>query len=58
MAADNPLVTADVYDVNRFPTLRERYDVMSVPCLVVDDGTGESVSFGKKGLSEILALVG
>ena len=58
MAADNPLVTADVYDVNRFPALRERYDVMSVPCLVVDDGTGERVSFGKKGLSEILTLVG
>ncbi|KUH59448.1 thioredoxin reductase [Tractidigestivibacter scatoligenes] len=58
MAADNPLVTANVYDVNRFPELRERYDVMSVPCLVIDDGTGERVSFGKKGLSEILALVG
>lgn len=58
MAADNPLVTANVYDVNRFPALRERYDVMSVPCLVIDDGTGERVSFGKKGLSEILALVG
>lgn len=57
IAADNPLVTADVYDVNRFPALRERYDVMSVPCLVVDDGTGERVSFGKKGLSEVLALV-
>lgn len=58
MAADNPLVTANVYDVNRFPELRERYDVMSVPCLVIDDGTGERVSLGKKGLSEILALVG
>ncbi|MCI7438041.1 MAG: FAD-dependent oxidoreductase [Coriobacteriaceae bacterium] len=57
IAADNPLVTADVYDVNRFPALRERHDVMSVPCLVVDDGTGERVSFGKKGLSEVLALV-
>ena len=58
MAADNPQVTADVYDVNRFPALRERYDVMSVPCLVVDDGEGERVSFGKKGLSQILELVG
>lgn len=58
MAADNPLVTADVYDVNRFPDLRERYSVMSVPCLVVEDGEGERVSFGKKGLSEILSIVG
>ncbi|MCC6098450.1 MAG: FAD-dependent oxidoreductase [Coriobacteriaceae bacterium] len=58
MAADNPQVTADVYDVNRFPTLRERYDVMSVPCLVVEDGSGERVTFGKKGLSQILDLVG
>ena len=58
VAADNPQVTADVYDINHFPDLRERYDVMSVPCLVLrrEDGS-EQVTFGKKGLSEVLALV-
>ena len=58
IAADNSRVTADVYDINHFAALRERYDVMSVPCLVVGraDGT-EQVTFGKKGLAEVLALL-
>ncbi|WP_077598573.1 FAD-dependent oxidoreductase [Olsenella urininfantis] len=58
IAADNPRVSAQVYDINHFPQLREKYDVMSVPCLVVDDGSGrERVSFGRKGLSEVLDLI-
>ena len=56
IAADNPLVTADVYDINHFEALKDKYDVMSVPCLVVNDG--EQVSFGKKNLAQILELVG
>ncbi|MDD5800025.1 MAG: FAD-dependent oxidoreductase [Coriobacteriales bacterium] len=59
VAALNPNVTARVYDVNRFPALRERYNVMSVPCLVVrPEGAQERVSFGRKGLSQVLELVG
>jgi thioredoxin reductase (NADPH) len=49
MAADNPLVEADAYDINRFSELRERYDVMSVPCLVVNDGAEGRASFGQEG---------
>lgn len=58
MAANNPQVTAHVYDINRFPELRDEFNVMSVPCLVVDDPSGQKVSFGKKSLSQILDLVG
>lgn len=58
IAADNPAVTANVYDVNRFPELKEAYDVMSVPCLVITDGGKEQVTFGKKDLSHILELIG
>lgn len=58
MAAENPLVTADVYDINCFPKLREQYDVMSVPCLVVEDASQEKVTFGKKNLSQVLSFVG
>jgi thioredoxin reductase (NADPH) len=59
IAADSPHVTARVYDINHFGDLKDRYDVMSVPCLVVrqSDGT-EQVSFGKKGLSQVLEMVG
>lgn len=58
IAAENRQVQAAVYDVNRFPALKDAYDAMSVPCLVIQDGAQERVSFGKKGLTEILSLIG
>lgn len=58
IAAENPQVETAVYDVNRFPALKDAYDVMSVPCLVIQDGEEERVTFGKKGLTEILSLIG
>lgn len=51
IAAENDHVTAEVYDAMLFPALRERYRVMSVPCLVID---GEKVLFGKKNIEQIL----
>ncbi len=45
LAAANP-ITAQAYDLNHFPALRDQYKVMSVPCLVVNHG--QQVSFGKK----------
>ena len=35
IAALNEDVAVEVYDFNRFDDLREKYNVMSVPCLVV-----------------------
>ena len=58
VAADNPRVTAHVFDVAHFPQLRERYNAMSVPCVVVERAGGERVSFGKKNLSQMLDLLG
>lgn len=55
IAACSPHVTAEVYDVAHFPALKDKYNVMGVPCLIVDGG--KSVSFGKKTLPEILALL-
>ena len=54
LAAENPQVTAQVYDLNHFPDLRDRYHVMSVPCLVIN---GETVSFGKKNIRQLLDLL-
>ena len=56
VAALNSQASAHVYDVAHFPELKDRYNVMSVPCLIVNDG--EKVSFGKKGIQEVLALLG
>ena len=55
IAALNPSVTADVYDINHFGALKERYNVMSVPCLVIDD---DRVTFGKKGVQQLLDEIG
>ena len=55
IAALNPQVTADVYDINHFGALKERYNVMSVPCLVIDD---DRVTFGKKGVQQLLDEIG
>ena len=55
VAAENPNITAQIYDLNHFPDLREKYQVMSVPCLVVN--SGEQVSFGKKSIRQLLELL-
>ena len=54
IAAENPNITAQVYDLNHFPTCG-KYQVMSVPCLAVN--SGEQVSFGKKSIRQLLELL-
>ena len=54
IAAENPHVTAHVYDIRHFEDLKNRHKVMSVPCLVINE---ETLSFGKKTLPEILKLI-
>ena len=51
IAALNPNVTAEVYDLAHFEGLKDRYQVMSVPCLVIND---EQVTFGKKNIQQLL----
>lgn len=54
IAAENPHITAHVYDIRHFKNLKERYNVMSVPCLVIND---DKISFGKKNMEQILQLI-
>lgn len=54
IASMNALVTAEVYDVNHFPDKKQKYHVMSVPCLVINE---EKVVFGKKDIEQILELI-
>ena len=54
IAAENPRITAEVYDIRHFEEIKNRFNVMSVPCLVVND---EKVSFGKKNIPQILDLL-
>ncbi len=54
IAADSPNVRAHAYDINHFPELKERFNVMSVPCLVMND---EVAGFGKKGIAQVLDII-
>ena len=53
IAADNENVTADVYDLQYYPSLKEKYNIMSVPCLIIND---DEVHFGKKSVSNLLDI--
>ena len=52
IASLNPLVSAEVYDLNHFGELKQKYNVMSVPCLVIN--AGEKILFGKKNIPQLL----
>ena len=54
IAAENPNLTAHVYDIRHFQNLKNQYNVMSVPCMVVND---QSVFFGKKTIQQVLELI-
>ena len=54
IASANSNVTAHVYDIRHFEDLKNRYQVMSVPCLVVND---RHVFFGRKSVQQVLNLI-
>lgn len=54
IAALNPNITAHVYDLRHFEGLKEQYNVMSVPCLILN---GTTLSFGKKTVPQLLEWI-
>ena len=54
IASLNPNVTAHVYDIRYFENKKREYNVMSVPCMVVND---KDVFFGKKTMQQLLDLL-
>ena len=55
IAAKNKNITAEIYDIHHFEKIRQKYNVMSVPCILINDSI---VSFGKKNIEQILELIG
>jgi thioredoxin reductase (NADPH) len=55
IAAKNKNVKAEIYDIHHFEEIRKQYNVMSVPCILINDS---NVSFGKKNIEQILELIG
>lgn len=58
LASLNPAVRAEAYDVSHFPELKDQYGAMSVPCIVINRGGGQTVEFGKKSIPQMLDLIG
>ena len=54
IAAENPNITAHVYDIRHFETLKNKYNVMSVPCIVAND---IKLSFGRKNICQVLEWI-
>ena len=46
--------TFSVYDIANSPELREKYSIMSVPCMIIND---DIVVFGKKNVDELLEIL-
>lgn len=53
-ASLNEGITAEMFDLAHFPELKEKYQVMSVPCTVIND---EKVIFGKKNLTQLTEIL-
>ena len=51
MASLHPEITASMLDLQHFPIEKEKYRILSVPCMVVD---GKETIFGKKSLVELV----
>lgn len=55
IAAASDKVTVHVYDLAHYPDLQNKYNIMSVPCLIVND---KDIHFGKKGVAKLLDILG
>lgn len=54
IATLNPNIRAEVYDLQHFESLKKKYNVMSVPCLIIND---DKITFGKKNINQVLDLI-
>lgn len=54
LAMQNPHIQTDFYDVSQNPDMRNRYQILHVPCIIRDSVV---ISYGKKSLDELLALL-
>ena len=53
IAVEKRDIRADIYDIRYFPELKEKYSVMSVPCMIV----GDQLYFGKKNIDEVADIL-
>lgn len=54
LASLSEKVEGEMFDLQYFPEMKEKYHIMSVPCMILND---DKVYFGKKGIKEIADIV-
>lgn len=54
IAIENKNIHTSIYDLAHHSEFKEKYNIMSVPCMVIDD---KKVVFGKKSIEEIIGLI-
>ena len=47
-------ISVEVYDVHHFEEQKNKYKVMSVPCMIIND---EHIYFGKKNMTEVVEII-
>lgn len=50
----NEKIEAEMIDIGHFPELKKKLNIMSVPCMIVND---EDIYFGKKDLRQIIDII-
>lgn len=54
IALENPLIEAEMINISEFSDLKSKYNIMSVPCIIVND---EKLYFGSKKIADIVELI-
>ena len=54
MAAVNSSIQAEMYDLAKYPEYKSKYNIMAVPCLIID---GRHTVFGKHNLEELVGIL-
>lgn len=54
IALENSQIQTDIYDLAHHPHYKEKYNIMSVPCMVIDK---QKIVFGKKSMEDILQIL-
>lgn len=54
IAVENNNIEAQMFDLAHFPQLKEQYQIMSVPCMIIND---QAVYFGKKDTQQIIDII-
>ncbi len=54
IASLNQKVKAQMYDIQYYPDLKDKYNIMSVPCIILNDS---KVVFGKKNAADFVNLI-